>query len=246
MGLNTNISWCGATWNAWYGCRHVSEGCDRCYMFRDMARYGWDPTQIQRSKTRFDAPLKLHKPTRIFTCSWSDFFIQDADAWRPEAWEIIRQTPQHTYLILTKRPQLIRSRLPEDWGEGYPNVWLGVSVENPQMQANRTPLLQQIPAVHRFLSIEPLLEPLDPLDLTGLSWVIVGGESGPGYRPMPHAWVWPILEACQQHDVVFFFKQSAALQPETGTALQHPDGSYWYHHEWPDERRAPIAVAALV
>jgi len=73
-------------------------------MFRDMARYGWNPRQIRRSKTRFDEPRKLREPTPIFTCSWSDFFIQDADAWRSEAWEIIRQTPQHTYLILTKRP----------------------------------------------------------------------------------------------------------------------------------------------
>jgi hypothetical protein len=99
-------------------------------------------------------------------------------------------------------------------------------------------------AVQRFLSLEPLLAPLAPLDLTGISWVIVGGESGPGSRPMPHAWVWPILEACQRHDVAFFFKQSAAARPGTGTALQHADGTFWEHHEWPDERHAPIAVEA--
>jgi protein gp37 len=244
MGLITTIAWCDGTWNPWQGCRHVSPGCDNCYMYTWMRRWGWDPTVVRRSKTTFRDPLRWHEPQRIFTCSLSDFFIQDADAWRPEAWEIIRQTPRHTYLILTKRPQLIRARLPEDWGTGYPNVWLGVSVENPQMQANRIPIFLQIPAVHRFLSIEPLLEPLAPLDLTGMSWVIVGGESSPGYRPMPHTWVWPILEACQRHDVAFFFKQSAGLTAETGTALQHADGTSWYHQEWPDERRAPIATAS--
>jgi protein gp37 len=243
MGRSTTIAWSDCTWNPWQGCRHVSPGCDHCYMFRDKTRYGQNPTQIQRSKTTFTAPLKWHEPQRIFTCSWSDFFIQDADAWRPDAWEIIRRTPQHTYMILTKRPQLIRARLPQDWGPGYPNVWLGVSVENPRMQAHRIPVLQQTPAVRRFLSIEPLLEPLDPLDLTGISWVIVGGESGPGYRSMPHAWVWPILEACQRQDVAFFFKQSAAFKDGIGTALHHADGTFWHHQEWPDERHPSRAVA---
>lgn len=242
MGLETSIAWCDATWNPWRGCRHVSAGCDHCYMYAWHKRVGWDPTIVQRTKTTFHAPLRWHEPARIFTCSLSDFFIQDADAWRHEAWEIIRQTPQHTYLILTKRPQLIRARLPEDWGTGYPHVWLGVSVENARMQAARLPVLRQLPAVRRFLSLEPLLEPLQPVDLTGIDWVIVGGESGRGFRPMPHAWVWPILEACQQHDVAFFFKQSAALQPGTGATLQHADGTRWRYQEWPDERRAPALV----
>ena len=112
MGLVTTIAWCDCTWNPWQGCRHVSPGCDHCYMYTWMRRWGWDPTVVRRSKTTFRDPLRWHEPRRIFTCSLSDFFIQDADLWRPEAWEIIRQTPQHTYLILTKRPQLIRARLP--------------------------------------------------------------------------------------------------------------------------------------
>lgn len=244
MGRMTTIAWCDATWNPWHGCRRVSAGCEHCYRFRDKARYGQDATQVQRSKTRFRAPRRWPEPRRIFTCSWSDFFLHEADAWRPEAWEVIRQTPQHTYLILTKRPRRMRHCLPPDWGTGYPNVWLGVSIEDAHAQARRLPVLQQVPAAQRFLSLEPLLEPLAPLDLTGIAWVMVGEESGHAYRPMAHAWVWPILEACQQHAVAFFFKQSAASKPGTGTALQHADGTSWYHHEWPDARRTP-ALGAL-
>lgn len=239
---NTAIAWADDTWNPWRGCRHVSPGCDHCYMFAWQRRVGWDPTAIVRSKTTFRDPLKWHEPRRIFTCSLSDFCIREADAWRPEAWDIIRATPQHTYMILTKRPRRILHCLPPDWGTGYPNVWLGVSIENPPTQARRIPVLRTIPAVYRFLSMEPLLAPLAPVDLTGFSWVIVGGESGPGWRPMPHAWVWPIRDACQRANVAFFFKQSAALRAGSGPALVHADGTAWGYQEWPDERHAPVRV----
>jgi protein gp37 len=170
MGNATLIEWCDATWNPWYGCRHISPGCNHCYMYAWQKRVGWDPTVIQRSKTRFRDPLRWHEPKRIFSCSLSDFFIQEGDKWRPEAWAIMRQTPQHTYLILTKRPRRVQRCLPPDWRAGYPNVWLGVSVEDAYTQARRLPVLQTIPAVHRFVSIEPLLAPSAPLDLTGISW----------------------------------------------------------------------------
>ena len=101
MGETTKIEWTGATWNPWYGCLKVSHGCDNCYMYRDMERYGRNPSVVTRSKTQFNMPLKLKEPTLIFTCSWSDFFIREADEWRAEAWEIMRQTPQHTYQVLT-------------------------------------------------------------------------------------------------------------------------------------------------
>ena len=110
------------------------------------------------------------------------------------------------------------ARLPTDWGQGYPNVWLGVSVENPKFTW-RIDILRDIPAPVRFLSVEPLLAPLPALNLRGIDWVIVGGESGPGYRPMPHEWVRPIYEQCQREQVAFFFKQSAAPRQEMGIAL---------------------------
>lgn len=160
MGETTAIGWTQATWNPWYGCTKVSAGCDHCYMFRDMKRYGRDPETVTRSKTKFTDPLKWKDGRLIFTCSWSDWFHKDADAWRDEAWQIVRDTPHHTYQILTKRPGRIARHLPADWGEGYPNVWLGTSVEN-QDYVKRIRDLQTIPAAVHFLSAEPLLGPLN-------------------------------------------------------------------------------------
>lgn len=161
MAETSAIEWTEATWNPWYGCQKVSPGCKLCYMYRDMERYGRDPRAVTRSKTAFKMPLKLKEPTTIFTCSWSDWFIEEADGWRPEAWEIIKATPQHTYQILTKRPERILDHLPPDWGNGYPNVWLGVSVESQEWADKRIPHLLRVPAAVRFLSCEPLLGPVD-------------------------------------------------------------------------------------
>ena len=102
---NTKIQWTEATWNPWHGCQKVSPGCKFCYMYRDKERYGQDATTVLRSKTKFKEPLKWKEPKVIFTCSWSDWFIEEADQWRDEAWETIRKTPQHTYQILTKSPK---------------------------------------------------------------------------------------------------------------------------------------------
>lgn len=244
MGTTTRISWSGGTWNPWMGCRHVDDSCTNCYMYAWARRTRNDPTQVRRSKTTFDDPLHTwEKPTRIFTCSLSDFFIAEADAWRPEAWDIIRATPQHTYMILTKRPSRILRCLPLDWGAGWPHVWLGVSGGDPAWLTRRLPLLRRVPAVVRFLSIEPLLAPIDSTNLTGISWVIVGGESGASKtkrRPMPHSWVWPIRDACAEADVAFFFKQSSAFRDGQGESLLHEDGTFWVHKSWPDARHDPV------
>jgi protein gp37 len=160
MGEASAIEWTNATWNPWMGCTKVSPGCARCYMFREQRQYGHDPEVVRRSKTKFTDPLKWPDGRLIFTCSWSDWFHEGADAWRAEAWTIIRETPRHTYQILTKRPERILLHLPPDWGIGYPNVWLGVSVEN-QRHAFRAGLLAQVPAAVRFISAEPLLGHVD-------------------------------------------------------------------------------------
>jgi protein gp37 len=234
------IRWTDATWNPWQGCRHVDPSCAHCYMYTAMRRYGKDPTQVRRSTTTFHDPLRWREPRRIFTCSWSDFFLAEADAWRQDAWDIIRTTPQHTYMILTKRPSRLRRCLPPNWDAGWPHVWLGVSGGDPAWLRRRLPLLRRIPAVVRFLSIEPLLAPLEPLALTDIHWVIVGGESGPTRRPMPHRWVWPIREACEAADVAFFFKQSSAFREGQGASLRHADGTFWVHQSWPDARHDPV------
>jgi protein gp37 len=194
-------------------------------MFAWAKRAGLDPQAVTRTKTWRD-PLRWQRAAangdprkKVFTCSLSDWFHEDADPWRDEAWEVIRSCPDLVFQILTKRPENIASRLPADWGAGYPNVWLGVSVENRRHGLPRIPLLRAIPAAIRFLSIEPLLEDLGSIDLGGIDWVIVGGESGSGWRRMDHAWARAIRDQCRAARVLFFFKQSAGSKPETGTLL---------------------------
>lgn len=190
MGERTGIEWCTATWNPWHGCTKVSPGCARCYMYREKKQYGQDPSRVVRSKTKFEDPHRWKTPQWIFTCSWSDFFHETADPWRGAAWEIIRQTPHHTYLILTKRPERMAGRLPWPAGGGWPHVWLGVSIESAAYE-HRVEQLVDTCAAHRFVSAEPLLGPvsLGPwLGLGGIEWVIAGGESGPKARPMNLTW----------------------------------------------------------
>ena len=111
MAIQSKIQWTNATWNPWHGCKKVSPGCKFCYMYRDKERYNQDPTTVLKSKTKFNAPLQWNEPKLIFTCSWSDWFIEEADQWRAEAWKIIKNTPHHTYQILTKRPERIKDHL---------------------------------------------------------------------------------------------------------------------------------------
>jgi protein gp37 len=198
VGEQTAISWTNKTWNPWQGCHKVSPGCAHCYMFAEKVRYGQDPATVVRSKPpTFNAPLKWTEPALVFTCSWSDFFIEEADAWRADAWEIIRATPHLTYQILTKRPERIAARLPADWGEGYPNVWLGVTDEGveagPSAWARRISILLGTPAAVRFLSIEPLLEVPDlrcaPWTSSNRGFVdaLTGETEFEGVRGRPHA-----------------------------------------------------------
>lgn len=169
MGDETKIEWTDKTWNPWRGCTKVSPGCDRCYMFAEQRRYGKDPEVVTRCGPQtFSAPLRWHRKLAegerrlVFTSSWTDFFHKDADEWRDEAWDIIRRTPSLTYQILTKRPSLIESRLPSDWGpNGYPNVWLVTSAENQEHADRRIPILLKVPAVVHGVSAEPMLGPID-------------------------------------------------------------------------------------
>lgn len=215
MSNHTGIEWTEKTWNPWMGCTKVSPGCAHCYAEREHLKYKLpDFSVVRRSKTTFNAPLKWKEPARVFTCSWSDWFHEGADAWRDEAWEIIRRTPHLTYQILTKRPERIAEHLPADWGAlGYDNVWLGVSVEN-QRHVSRLDWLTGVPARLRFVSAEPLLGPLNlsaPLaggaDLDLIGWVIAGGESGPDARPMAEDWVRALRDECAGAGIPYFLKQ---------------------------------------
>lgn len=197
-------------------------------MFRSMKQWGHDPAKVRRAApSTFNAPLKWAKKMksgetkRVFTCSFSDFFHEDADPWRAEAWDIIRATPQITYLILTKRPERIYLDLPEL--EERENVWLGTSAEDQETFDKRVLQLSVIVAPVRFISMEPLLGPITMRQyqhypakysyMNPIDWVIVGGESGPGAREMRRAWVDQIKKECEETGTAFFFKQWSGLRP---------------------------------
>jgi protein gp37 len=211
-------------------------------MAREMRRYGRDPWVVTRSKTTFYDPLRWKEPKLIFTCSWSDFFIEEADVWRPEAWDIIRRTSQHTYQILTKRPQRIFGHLPSDWP--LANVWLGVTVENRHQGLPRVDILRNIPAAVRFISAEPLLEDLGKVDLEGIDWVIIGGESGARARRMQPAWARSLRDLCLAQNVPVFFKQWGHYDQDGNAVGKKKAGRLLDGREWNDMPRA-IALCSI-
>ncbi len=217
MAENTRIPWADHSWNPWQGCRKVSAGCAHCYMYREKKQYGQNPARVIRSKTVFNDPLKYKSPAKVFTCSWSDFFIEDADGWRFEAWDIIRKTPHLTYQILTKRPENIKERLPEDWYNGWPNVWLGITGEDQEMLDRRWQYLKTIPAAAYFISHEPALGPVvyprDFLLLGARAQIISGGEPGPGARPMHPKWARYDRDQAKAYKVSYFFKNWGEWTP---------------------------------
>jgi len=210
MGKNSVIGWTNDTWNPWIGCRKVSLGCLNCYMFRERKRFGEEGTDIRRTKdATFLAPLKADLGRIIFTCSYSDFFLEEADAWRDDAWDVIRKS-KGVFLILTKRPERINECLPPDWGDAWDNVWFGVSAEDQRSAEKRMPYLTDIVCVNRFVSAEPLLGRLNLrawMSEGFIDWLIVGGESGPLAREMKRDWVYKLRDDCHLFDIPFYFKQ---------------------------------------
>lgn len=201
------------TWNPWQGCHKISPGCKKCYMFSEKKRYGQDPDTVVRSKpATFNAPLKWKDPAYVFTCSWSDWFIEEADEWRSEAYDIIHRTPHLTYQILTKRIERARSHWPVL--PVFKNTWLGVSVEDRKYGLPRIEILRNTPAALRFLSIEPQLEDIGEINLEGIGWVIVGGESGHDARPFQIDWARSIIRQCKAAGVACFVKQMGSVSME--------------------------------
>ncbi len=230
MAEQSNIEWTDHTWNPWSGCMKVSAGCLNCYMHRHAHRWsGYENAgrQLNRASDKtFNAPLKWKEPALVFTCSMSDFFESRADEFRAEAWEIIKKTPHLTYQILTKRPERVLEHLPADWGSGYENVWLGVSVENNEVYG-RVGFLEKIPAKVKFLSVEPILE-IVRFEGTFLpDWIIVGGESGNdkgpfGYRPSTLASIEEVVAYAEHYEVPVFVKQlGTGLAKELGLKDRH-------------------------
>jgi protein gp37 len=215
MTTATTIEWTEQTWNPTTGCTKISPGCKHCYAetmatrLQAMGANGYqNGFKLSILPERLAEPLKRRKPTTYFVNSMSDLFHNEIPfEFLDRVFDVIKQTPHHTYQILTKRAARMRKYFVP--GERFlpGNVWLGVSVENRKHGLPRIDELREIEASIRFLSVEPLLEDLGEIDLTGIQWVIVGGESGPKARPMKPEWVESIKEQCEQRNVAFFFKQ---------------------------------------
>ena len=212
MSRNSQIEWTDATWNPVTGCTKVSPGCDQCYAqtfaerFRGVAGHPFEQGfDLTLRPERLTKPLSWRKPQRVFVNSMSDLFHRDVpDQFICEVFKTMRAASKHQFQVLTKRAErLYRLRHQLQFSD---NIWVGVSVESPDYYW-RIRYLQRVPAAVKFLSCEPLLSPLRRLPLSGIDWVIVGGESGHGARPMPGRWVNGIREQCEDRDTAFFFKQ---------------------------------------
>jgi len=232
MSRTTIIAWTDHTWNPWMGCKKVSPGCANCYaerLTRDrmgLRLWGRRPRQVTsvanwRKPERWNRDAQANgMPRKVFCASLCDVFEDHpiANRTRPRVFETIRRCSWLTFQILTKRPERILKGLPNDWGSGWANVWLGTSIENNEW-VHRADFLCTIPAVVRFVSYEPALGPLDKLDLNGIDWVIYGGESGPRHRPEDKQWARDMRDRCSARGVAFFHKQSASYRTEMGTLL---------------------------
>ncbi len=217
MSEHSKIEWTDATWNPIRGCAKISPGCAHCYAETFAERFRGVPGHpyergfdLRTVPERLADPLRWPRPRSVFVNSMSDLFHEDLDDASIEAVvRVMRLADWHTYQVLTKRADRLQTLLASKLGDaaGLPHVWWGVSVENRRHGLPRIRALQNAPAQVRFLSVEPLLEDLGVLDLDGISWVIVGGESGPGARPLAPDWVRSIRDQCRAADVAFFFKQ---------------------------------------
>jgi protein gp37 len=222
---NSRIEWTDATWNPVTGCTKVSPGCKHCYALRFSERFRGTPGHpfeqgfdLRLWPERLRLPLTWKTPRRIFVNSMSDLFHERVPlAFVEQVFETMAACPQHQFQVLTKRAErLVELRDSLVWPT---NVWMGVSVEN-EKYAYRSELLRKVPAEVRFLSVEPLIGAIPRLPLGGIHWVIVGGESGPGARPMAHEWVEIVRAQCVRARVPFFFKQWGGVRKhETGRRL---------------------------
>jgi protein gp37 len=235
VSFDSLIEWTHSTFNPWWGCVKVSPGCEHCYAESAANRYGhhvWGSKMPRRffSDEYWAKPLKwnaaaakLCERHRVFCASMADVFEdrRDLDIERAKLWRLIEQTPALDWLLLTKRPENMPRLLPGVIGR---NMWLGTTVEDVKRK-ERIDILRNVPAFTRFLSVEPLLEDLGALDLRGIDWVIVGGESGHGARPMNEDWVRSIRDQCVSAGVRFFYKQK--IEQRKKVSLPVLDGRQW-------------------
>lgn len=236
----SKIEWTEATWNPSTGCNKITAGCRHCYAetmarrLKAMGAPGYENGfEFTLMPDRLQMPLRIKKPTKFFVNSMSDLFHEKMPYdYLDRVFDVIRGTPQHTYQILTKREHILADyckirEIPR-------NVWLGVSVEMARTK-HRIDVLRSLEAKIRFLSLEPLLEDLGTLDLSGIHWVIVGGESGPKARPMHPEWALQIKTQCEEQEVAFFFKQWGTWGGDGVKRSKKANGRILAGQEWNEE-----------
>lgn len=243
----TQIEWTDSTWNPVTGCSKITAGCDFCYAERFSERFrgvpghpfgnGFDLTLRPHRVTQ---PLRWRRPRRIFVNSMSDLFHKEVP--RPfidSVFDTMEQANWHTFQVLTKRSSLMARYVRNRYGSNLApsHIWLGVSVEDKR-NAVRIQHLHAAPASMKFISFEPLIGPVGPVDLKGIDWAIVGGESGVRARPMLEEWATDIRDQCRKAKVAFFFKQWGGLRPKSGGRIL--DGREW--NQYPTRRRYLVAA----
>jgi len=208
-----------ALWNPWHGCRKLSPGCAHCYVYRIDAKHDRDASEVRKTAL-FGLPLKRARSgaykippgETVYTCFSSDFFLDQADEWRIEAWDMIRERSDLEFFFITKRIDRFSASLPRDWGTGYPNVEIGCTVENQDRADYRLPIFRDAPVKRRSIHCEPLLERIDLSPYLGpwVGMVSAGGESGEDARVCDYGWVLDIRRQCAEKGVPFHFKQTGA------------------------------------
>jgi len=241
--MPTTIAWTEETWNPTTGCSRISEGCRHCYAERLSLDRGWSklPWTVANAQKniimhpdRLDKPRTWRDPRRVFVNSMSDLFHEAIpDDFVRQIFRVMNDCERHTFQILTKRPERAAA-WPGPWTS---NIWQGTSIEN-RKSLTRLDAIRKCGAALCCVSFEPLLEDLGPLDLTGIDWIVVGGESGPGFRPMDHAWARSIRDQCVAAGIPFFFKQSSAPRREVRTQLVEADGRRTRWQQYPNARAA--------
>ena len=220
-------------WNPWHGCRKISAGCAHCYVYRRDASVGRDASVVAKTAD-YDLPLRRGRRGEyklqpgagtIFACMTSDFFLEEADGWRPACWEMMRLRSDLQFAIITKRIHRFAACAPPDWGDGYPNVSIYCTAENQEMADARLPHYLTLPIRHRHICCEPMLGPVDfepYLAAGGIEYVLCGGESGPNARPCRYEWVQAVRAQCVRQGVAFHFKQTGALFVKEGRVYHIP------------------------
>lgn len=220
-------------WNPWHGCHKISEGCEHCYMYFLDRKRGIDTANVFRTEN-FDLPLrkdrygrfKIEPGMQLFVGLSTDFFVEEADAWRDEAWNIIRRRPDVVFRLLTKRANRIKQCLPADWGDGYENVLLQVTTENQKRADERLSILLNIPARHKGFMAAPLVGAVDVqryLATKQFEEVLCGGENYDGARPCHYEWVKQLSDQCRQYDVTFNFIETGTVFVKDGKTYRIPD-----------------------